>query len=432
MKTAKQIFLDARNSARKVGDVNYLNSDGTYNTEFTISHEQVHVAALLKIASDQKISFKQAAEKYYIDGISTAGENGERISITNDAFNNFFQPSINSAVLEAKKGKPSFLSVDDGHHLVLIAFVPDHRDHKKLNVVYVNSLPRSIEEYKDNPNTSTGKRLVHKITEYLNKTKTKRKLGITLASNEPLDESVDQQYDNCCGLSVASNIAAIVKHHEKGKPIETLNRSIFIPEDNEEKKRYYKAFGNEVFRVLDGREKTQEKSAPAPDRNLTITKIKQAKSYDQALEIYNEKLKSKDSKPYIFDSETDNKNGTKTIVWDSPNPALKGNKDYQITYIVAMNDEILSVNAGKNATAKIPPIRSSDNQNDFMAIKYVEGKAAFIKKPEVADPKIEYRVQENGKGIKLADLETNTSWLKKVKKENKKTETIRKSSNSRS
>jgi hypothetical protein len=247
-----------------------------------------------------------------------------------------------------------------------------------------------------------------------------------------LDKSVDQQYDNCCGLSVASNIAAIANHYEQGKPIHTVNQSMFIPEDDDHKKRYYKAFGNEVFRALDGKEKTQEKSAPAPDRNLSITKIKQAKSYDQALEIYKEKLKAKDSKPYILASSTDNPDGTKTVIWDSPNPALKGNKDYQIIYIVDENDEILSVNAGKNATAKIPPLRVNETSNDFIAVKYVNGKASFVKEPTKKDSNIEQRVQVNGKGVKIDILEENASWLKKMKENDKKAELVKKSSNSRS
>lgn len=244
MKAAAKIFNKAKASPRSNDKVNYKKG-GSYNVEYMLSHEQLQAGALLKISEKLGISLNQAAEKYYIDGASIEGVtefNGELI-------NNFFGDTIGSAIRNAKSGSPSFIAVDDGHHFILLAIVPDLDNPSKLSVVYVNSIPENLKEYQDYAYAKTGKSFAKAVLSYINDNR--EILDIEHAGSDVVDISIEQQYANCCGLSVASNIASVTAHCAAKKPLNELQASLFKPHTAEEKKQYYTSFGDKLFQTLD-------------------------------------------------------------------------------------------------------------------------------------------------------------------------------------
>ncbi|KIE04949.1 hypothetical protein NF27_EY00450 [Candidatus Jidaibacter acanthamoeba] len=249
MKSIEQIFHEAKVSPREYEGIEYRKDD-EYNPSYLLSHEQIHAAALLKIQEQNDITLNDTVKKYYVDGISLVyDERGKEPDLSMETLEVFFGNTINNAINEAKKGMPSFISIDNGKHFVLVAIVPEVDNPNKLSVVYVNSMPQSLPEYADHPFSQTGKKFADSLLSYI--TEKQYESGIELGNTQVIDKSQEQQLANCCGLSVASNIASIATHHADNKSLASLNDSMFKPKNASEKEAFYKAFGNKLFTKLD-------------------------------------------------------------------------------------------------------------------------------------------------------------------------------------
>ncbi len=327
MKSAEKIFKDAQISPRVYEGYKAMDN-GTYNTGYMLSHEQIQAAALLKISEKQNISLKEAAKQYYIDGISVAGADFSKAD--KSLIEVYFGETIDNAVKSAQSsGKPSFFSVDADNHFVMIALVPNS-DTGKLSVLYLNSITESTlnhdaakkefmdalkgkefglnekdilslksefidkidniseQEFQDlqvkfikrakqlNPNlredellraqfVNLQENIIHtqKLSEVgkdfadalVDNLKSK---GIQLESDKVIDKSQDQQLSNCCGLSVASNIADVSSHVANKKSLDKVKDSLFTPKNAREKEPYYKDFGKKLFAILDIKNLTEK------------------------------------------------------------------------------------------------------------------------------------------------------------------------------
>jgi hypothetical protein len=248
MKSVENIFNKTKHSPREYAGIkNILN--GQYNISYLLSHEQIQAGALLKISEKLGISISEAAKQYYIDGVSLAYDRGQEPDISSEAMEIFFGQSIENAIKAAKKGKPAFISLDNGKHFVLAALVPDHNNPHKLSVVYINSMPEDLPEYKEHPFATTGKKFADSLLKYIEANKNKFK--IELSNTAVLDMSREQQLGNCCGLSVASNIASVALHVSQNKPASKIVDSLFAPTNAKEKTDYYQKLGKELFTALD-------------------------------------------------------------------------------------------------------------------------------------------------------------------------------------
>ncbi len=257
----------------KIGSNGSSKQDGSYNFNYKLSQEQIEIAALLQI--DPNI--EEARKKCYINGFSLRDE-AESIdiqalfserdsSLLDAAFN------ITDSINAAKNGKPAFFIVEDKGHYVTVALVPDTMDPQKMSVQYINSITKpdpnlvaeqvvlknelaSIPEHlreseeaqvlqarianisdtlaEQERMSSVGKNFATEILSYLKKEK------VALSSETVLDRSNDQQLGNCCGLSVASNVAAI-----------TTNKSLFSPANSSEKAHFYGDLGACVFSYIE-------------------------------------------------------------------------------------------------------------------------------------------------------------------------------------
>lgn len=272
----------------KIGINNSFKKDGTYNTGYKLSQEQIEVSALLQIDPD----LEEARKKCYINGFSLRdGQNSVDIqglfnigdaTLLDAAFN--LTESINTA----KSGKPAFFVVEDEGHYVTVALVPDKENPQKVTVQYLNSITRPDPELEEQQKilmaklaslpenqreseeaqilqisiasisdtiaeqtkmANVGKNFAEEVLKYL------KKENITLGRQSVLDRSNDQQLENCCGLSVASNIASITK-----------NDPLFSPKNSEEKIHFYSNLGANVFSYIEsgGTLEVQKKLNAAP------------------------------------------------------------------------------------------------------------------------------------------------------------------------
>ncbi len=257
----------------KIGSANSFKKNGSYNFSYKLSQEQIEIAALLQIDPD----LEEARKKCYINGFSLRDMQGpidiqalfsaEDSSLLNAAFN------ITDSINAAKDGKPAFFVVEDKGHYVTVALVPDTKDPQKMSVQYINSItepdPELVKEQVALENeldaipehqreseeaqllqvriasisdtiaeqermSGVGKNFATELLGYLKKEK------IALSSENVLDRSNDQQLGNCCGLSVASNVAAI-----------TTNKPLFSPKEPSEKMHFYDALGVRVFSYIE-------------------------------------------------------------------------------------------------------------------------------------------------------------------------------------
>lgn len=226
MKEYKNIIdLAKENSATALG------RDGEYDTGHPLTDYQIH-AATLRLLS-RTLGLKQA-EECLIKPVAIKREDYNPEGVSYQQMLEFDLFDIKDAIEAAQKGTPLFLPYSDGHHWVLIALLPDASKPKGVDVVYVNSIPLAVEEYKKNQNRSAGLDFADVLAKSLDTVKR--------------DLSVDQQYDECCGLSVALNIAKIAEQHRNKEPIEVK------PVPATERKAYYKSFGNDVFQHIRGEE----------------------------------------------------------------------------------------------------------------------------------------------------------------------------------
>ena len=257
----------------KIGSANSFKKNGSYNFSYKLSQEQIEIAALLQIDPD----LEEARKKCYINGFSLRDMQGpidiqalfsaEDSSLLNAAFN------ITDSINAAKDGKPAFFVVEDKGHYVTVALVPDTKDPQKMSVQYINSItepdPELVKEQVALENeldaipehqreseeaqllqvriasisdtiaeqermSGVGKNFATELLGYLKKEK------IALSSENVLDRSNDQQLGNCCGLSVASNVAAI-----------TTNKPLFSPKEPSEKMHFYSELGAHVFSYIE-------------------------------------------------------------------------------------------------------------------------------------------------------------------------------------
>lgn len=238
----------------RIGIDNSFKEDGTYNTGYKLSQEQIEISALLQIDPDLEV----ARTKSYINGFSLRyGQNSVDIQkLFNEGDAELLDAAFNltESINAAKSGKPAFFVVEDEGHYVTVALVPDQENPQKVTVQYVNSITRpdpGLEEKQavlmaklaslpENPRESeeaqflktsissisdsiseqtkmsnVGKSFAEEVLKYL------KKENITLGRESVLDRSNDQQLENCCGLSVASNIAAITKNEPLFSPKKT-------------------------------------------------------------------------------------------------------------------------------------------------------------------------------------------------------------------
>ena len=256
----------------KIYNANFFKKNGDYNFSYKLSQEQIEIAALLQIDPD----LEEARKKCYMNGFSLRDMEGPidvqalfsagNISLLDAAFN------ITDSINAAKKGKPAFFVVEDKGHYVTVALVPDARDPQKMSVQYINSitepdaklikekaeLKKDLAAIPENQRNSekaqdlqvkiasisdtileqkrmsaVGKNFATALLGYLEKEQ------IALGSRNVLDRSGDQQLGNCCGLSVASNIAAI-----------TTNKPLFSPKEPSEKMHFYSKLGAYVFSYI--------------------------------------------------------------------------------------------------------------------------------------------------------------------------------------
>jgi hypothetical protein len=157
--------------------------------------------------------------------------------------------------------------------------------------------------------------------------------------------------------------------------------------------------------------------SPAPAERLNIKKIKEANTYDEAMEVYNKKLNSQTTeKKYILDKDSVKvENGSKIMDWyhpDYPKGTPKADA-HKITYRVGADGRIMSVDAGSEATAKVPPI-PDENGKDFVAVRYEQGNAVLIKNSNIGPNLNPYetigdRVKEKGKDVVPEKIEAITN-----------------------
>lgn len=270
--TAQEIFKNAQKSPSDRA----LKDSGEYNTGYMLSHDQIQAAALLKISEAQGISPEEAAAKYYINGTSV-----RNVTINHENMREVFGPMmINQAIEVAKSGKPAFFSIDDHSHFALVALIPG-KPPAKASIVYINSIQDQSEALQGVVSALTAQRTeeiqqnnftivedlntqIGHTQEMIKQNKNHANVGLVFSgylvkyaqqrglavSDKVIDQSQDQQYDNCCGLSVADNIAKTAQHLAGGKPLDTLKESLFRPKSDAEKQEYYKTFGKKVFDTL--------------------------------------------------------------------------------------------------------------------------------------------------------------------------------------
>ena len=246
MRTAAQIFDEAKQSQSVVGTSSAILPDGSYNTGFLLDGRQIHAQALIRLSQKMGISLNEAA-KYYIADINLEGGIESRLADeenfneeTQEIETNFkaiYGEQVQKSVEAAKQGKPAFLTIIDGSHSVLLSLIQDKKDANKVHVIYTNSIPAD----------QTGVRFVEHL-------KNKLSQDGDLSGDSATFASIDQQYDDCCGLSVADNIASIAKHcSENGETdADSIKGSLrSFPGGDAEKKLFYKKKGKALFDALD-------------------------------------------------------------------------------------------------------------------------------------------------------------------------------------
>ena len=286
----------------KIGSVGAF-KDGVYNSDYKLSQEQVEVAALMQISSN----LEESRKKCCINGFSLRDNSGpiDVQSIFNQKGDSFLDAIFNltESINAAKDGKPAFFVVEDKGHYVTVALVPDENDPQSMSVKYINSITRpdtellkeqtllqnkfnnlpknqkgsdealmlqaSIASISDTileqeKMSKVGKDFADEVLKYL------KEKGVKLSDERVLDRSIDQQFGNGCGLSVASNIAAI-----------TTNTPLFDPKDSHEKTRFYSDFGANVFSYIESASAVQNPLnviAPIQESPLVVSKSENPKA----------------------------------------------------------------------------------------------------------------------------------------------------------
>ena len=127
--------------------------------------------------------------------------------------------------------------------------------------------------------------------------------------------------------------------------------------------------------------------APAKENKLFEAKVRTAKNYKEACELYQTLAKGS------FTVASDKlENGVRTIIHDDPS-YKKGDKDHQVTYIIK-NGKLSSIIVGKATSCIIPPLESFDKgkSNGFTAMKFENGGVKEVYKNGSIDAKIATKI----------------------------------------
>ncbi|MFV9876111.1 MAG: hypothetical protein AB8U25_06735 [Rickettsiales endosymbiont of Dermacentor nuttalli] len=251
MKTSEQIWKAAQNSSQTYRNHTAIDN-GNYNINYMLSHEQIEAAAFFDIAQRKNINFNDATKQCFIDGFSVEGTT----NISPDLMGIFFGESIENAINNTKKGIPAFFSLDDGTHFVLISLLPSTKNTNELSVLYTNSIPSD----------PTGKYFASSLVKYL------QNKDIIIRGNQYIEVSNDQQVGNCCGLSVATNIASIVINYSTSQEVNSIKSSLFAPKNLDQKRKYYQNFGQNFFQKLNNQVLDRDKQKVTLDDILKLTK----------------------------------------------------------------------------------------------------------------------------------------------------------------
>jgi hypothetical protein len=191
-----------------------------------LTQPQMVMASVLEVAKSQDISCEEVLEKYSIEELAYYSKKEK------------FE-EVKRGVLQNKK--LTFIPFTENEHHVLIALVPPTKAGEDVKVVYMNSMPQHLPEYRTHPMAPAGKAAARLLA----------------GGDKFVDASVEQQYASCCGFAVASNVAAIAKAYEENKDLSTLERYVFQPKPKAgdfsnapEKIAFYKTMGAYFFDFL--------------------------------------------------------------------------------------------------------------------------------------------------------------------------------------
>ncbi|RZI47236.1 hypothetical protein EDM53_02950 [Rickettsiales endosymbiont of Peranema trichophorum] len=263
--SAKEIFQEA------MGGV----LPDQYSTSCKLTQGQSAAAALLGIRDSLEISLSEAAQEFHI---CTIGTEDRAASIEQETFEALYSSTIGEAMWAHK---PLFFPVSDGHHLVLVGLVPKYPNdptNKEYAIVYANSMPDDLPGNENNPNSRTGLKFLEALKEYL-----KTVLG---RSADVWNVSRDQQYDECCGLSVASNIAKIAECCTQYSKLDKdlIQSALPALSATPERPQYYLPRGEALFSAL-------------RDTKLDYNIAPKQQKVENGIKIILELLKHEDSPP---------------------------------------------------------------------------------------------------------------------------------------
>lgn len=245
-----------------------LNKDSSYNTSYLLDDKDIEIASKLEFEkrglSNHRVILAGNWSVYSLDDIKA----------------HFLQATINET---AQDGQPSFITFSDGSHHILIACLYDETKADKVSYVYVNSVVESqlIKTLADDldPNDADYDVKLASLQEneiYISQLSYNENIKKVLSTGKVLadclgatDLSINIQFDNCCGLSVAHNIGVIADLVSKNQPVTKdalLKQSEQLLEDL---KKYYQEMGKKLHHKMYGINKAPN-PVVAPESTPTI------------------------------------------------------------------------------------------------------------------------------------------------------------------
>lgn len=226
-----------------------LNKDGSYNTGYSLDDKEIKIASKLELE-------KRGLPDH---NVILAGNWG----VLEDIKRNFLQATIDET---AQTGQPSFITFSDGAHYVLIACLYDETKAEKVSYVYVNSitesqLKKTAADNLDQNDADYDVKLISLQNDqtYISQLSYNKGIKKVLSTGKDLakylgatDLSINIQFDNCCGLSVAHNIGVIADLVNKKQLVtkdallEQSKQLIATPE------KYYKEMGKNLYSKMYG------------------------------------------------------------------------------------------------------------------------------------------------------------------------------------
>lgn len=198
------------------------NKNNQYNFDNTLYDSEVPMSAALEVSKRMNMSLEDALMQCDI------------VSVTTDA-------SIEKAAqrIVDNVNKPSCFIVSNGSHHALVAAIP--AGDNKVELIYMNSMGK-MSGFRD---SGLGHELLTGLPDAL------KKLGKESSIN---DLGINQQYAQCCGLSVANNIGSIVEYFEsddykntKSLNVNSLKSYCFQPKNTKEMRDTYEAMGQDLL-----------------------------------------------------------------------------------------------------------------------------------------------------------------------------------------